>query len=211
MAFADGDRRQRRRARTAQRIIKTALRLFAERGYANTTIETITEAADVGKGTFFNYFPTKEHLVIAFGELQAAKVVAAAAANMADKSIHDLIAGMVKNIVLEWRGNQRLWRTMFGAMLSNETLSLKFAELLALGRRNVALLIHEGQRRGEIRRDIPPPVLARMLQQSMLGAQLVWSSHSDLDLVKWIDRSLALLWSGMDAPHNLKLAKRKSR
>jgi AcrR family transcriptional regulator len=194
-----GDRRKRRRTQTAQRILKTALRLFAERGYANTTIEAITEATDIGKGTFFNYFPTKEDLVIAFGELQVAKVVAAASSKTANTSIRDLITDMVKSIVSEWQGNQRLLRAMFGAMLSNENLSLKFAELLALGRRNVALLFEEGQRRGEIRRDIPPLILARMLQQTMLGAQLVWSSHSDLDLVKWIEQSVALLWSGSDA------------
>jgi len=196
----DGDRRERRRAQTARRILQTALRLFAERGYANTTIEAITEATDIGKGTFFNYFPSKEHLVIAFGELQIAKVTAVATSKTTEKSIRDLITRMVEDIVSEWRGNQRLWRVMFGAMLSNETLSRKFAELLALGRSNVAILFKEGQRRGEIRRDISPLVLARMLQQTMLGAQLVWSSHSDLNLVDWIEQSVDLLWSGTGAP-----------
>lgn len=197
---ASGDRRERRRVQTGQRILETALRLFAEQGYANTTIEAITEATDIGKGTFFNYFPSKEHLVIAFGEMQVAKVVAAASSKPAKKSIRDVINRMVKSIVFEWKGNQRLLRTMFGTILSNEMLSLRFAKLLALGRRNVALLFEEGQRRGEIRSDIPPPVLARMLQQTMLGAQLVWSSHSDLDLIKWIDQSVALLWSGVGIP-----------
>ncbi len=54
-----------------------ALRLFAQRGMAETSVEDITEAADVGKGTFFNYFPSKEHLLIAFGQYQVRKVEAA--------------------------------------------------------------------------------------------------------------------------------------
>src|SRR5512142_2816722 len=66
-------RRERRRTETRERIFRAALKLFAERGVAATTVEDITEAADVGKGTFFNYFPSKEHVLAAFGEMQAGK------------------------------------------------------------------------------------------------------------------------------------------
>ena len=51
--------------------------MFAEKGYADTTVEDITNAADVGKGTFFNYFPSKDHILLAFGEMQFAKLQAA--------------------------------------------------------------------------------------------------------------------------------------
>src|ERR1700721_3046046 len=62
------DRRERRRLETRERLYRSALELFAERGYLETTVEDITEAADVGKGTFFNYFPTKEHVLASFGD-----------------------------------------------------------------------------------------------------------------------------------------------
>src|SRR5262252_6250270 len=67
-------RRERRRAETHERIFRAALQLFAERGYLETTVEDITEAADVGKGTFFNYFPTKEHVLAAYGGERIAAV-----------------------------------------------------------------------------------------------------------------------------------------
>src|SRR6516164_11166643 len=60
-------RRERRRAEIRERIYRAALELFAERGFLETTVEDITEAADVGKGTFFNYFPTKEHVLATLG------------------------------------------------------------------------------------------------------------------------------------------------
>ena len=70
-------RRARRQAETRARILHAALDLFARQGFFSTTVEQITEAADVGKGTFFNYFPSKEHVLAGFGEVQIAKVRAA--------------------------------------------------------------------------------------------------------------------------------------
>ena len=70
------DRRQRRSAETRERLFRAALRLFAEKGFAETTVEDITNAADVGKGTFFNYFPSKEHILIAFSDMQLSKLQA---------------------------------------------------------------------------------------------------------------------------------------
>ncbi len=53
-------RRERKKNETRRRITDAAIRLFRERGFENTTIDDITAAADVGRGTFFNYFPRKE-------------------------------------------------------------------------------------------------------------------------------------------------------
>lgn len=55
-------RRQRRRAETEERILRAALLLFAIKGYTQATIDDIVDAADIGRGTFFNYFPSKEHV-----------------------------------------------------------------------------------------------------------------------------------------------------
>ena len=70
-------RRARRRVETREGIVRAALKLFARQGFFATTVEQITQAADVGKGTFFNYFPSKEHVLTGFGEFQLAKIRAA--------------------------------------------------------------------------------------------------------------------------------------
>src|SRR5882724_12302352 len=67
-------RRQRRSAEIRERLFSASLRLFGQKGFAETTVEDITEAADVGKGTFFNYFPSKDHILLAFSDMQLGKL-----------------------------------------------------------------------------------------------------------------------------------------
>lgn len=55
--------RQKQKDDLKDRLFRTALKLFHEQGYENATVQQITEKAGVAKGTFFNHFPSKEHVL----------------------------------------------------------------------------------------------------------------------------------------------------
>jgi AcrR family transcriptional regulator len=56
--------RERKKQKTRESIQRTALRLFEKQGYGETTIEQIAAAVEISPSTFFNYFPTKEDVVL---------------------------------------------------------------------------------------------------------------------------------------------------
>ena len=58
--------RERKKLDTRSRIISAASELFSQKGVAAVTVDEIAAAADVGKGTVYNYFAAKEDIVVAF-------------------------------------------------------------------------------------------------------------------------------------------------
>ncbi|MFD6893789.1 TetR/AcrR family transcriptional regulator [Rhodococcus sp. NPDC060086] len=65
---ASTSRHQRRREKTRARLIDAARTLVAERGVDAVGLSDITEAADLGVGTFYNYFQSRDEIVEAVAE-----------------------------------------------------------------------------------------------------------------------------------------------
>src|SRR5580700_1675442 len=92
--------RERKKLRTRQLITGTAMRLFAERGFAAVPVAEIARAAEVSEATVFNYFPTKEDLVFQGMEVFEAELLAAVAGRPAGESV---VAAFAR-FVLQTRG-----------------------------------------------------------------------------------------------------------
>ena len=191
-------RRERKRTETRQRIFRAAMKLFAKRGILNTTVEDITEAADVGKGTFFNYFPSKEHVLAVLLETQLAKVTEAQdAAESGKHSIREVLRQFMDRIVEEPARSQQLARGLIATVSSSPAVRAMMVETFAQGRKILAGVLQRGQQRGEIGGDVKPAEMARVFQQNVLGAVLFWSMSSSADLHQLLEPSFEIFWAGI--------------
>src|SRR5215471_8716970 len=66
IAVRKASRRERKKEAARAQIIANAVELFSTHGIDAVTVDQIAEAADVGKGTVYNYFQAKEDIVVAF-------------------------------------------------------------------------------------------------------------------------------------------------
>jgi AcrR family transcriptional regulator len=174
-------RRERHRAETRQRLFDAALKLFAERGYLETTVEDITEAADVGKGTFFNYFPTKEHVLATLG---AERVAAVERALQKAKSgpVLPALEELATDLAGQSSSSAALLRAVYAAHASCAPVRAELHKRLSIARRLLAQILELGQKTGEIRRDRSAAELARLTQMLLFGLTLAWALHPDSSL-----------------------------
>jgi AcrR family transcriptional regulator len=196
------DRRSRRSAELRERLFRAALDLFAEKGFAETTVEDITNAADVGKGTFFNYFPSKDHILLAFAEMQIGKLRdAVAEARRTNEPVPKFFRSLATLMTAEPTRNPGIVRVLLLAFLSHTAVR---QAMLDLQTRVLALhteIIQLGQERGEIRTDLPASEMALVFRQTIFGTLLVWSLYGDASLPSRINAAFEIIWTGL-SPRN---------
>ena len=197
---ADMGRRQRRAAETRVRLFRCALELIAERGLANVTVEDITEAADVGKGTFFNYFATKDHVLGVMAEIQVGKVKEAASkAAHGKQSIHSVLRQLVRRLAEEPGRNPRLARAMISSFLASESVREIVKRNMHEGRKTIAEVVAAGQERGEIDPQLDTKKVAMQLLQALMGTVLLWSLHEKPGLAAWMENTFEHTWRAIAA------------
>ncbi len=189
-------RRERRAAETRVRLFHCALQLFAERGYPNVTVEDITEAADVGKGTFFNYFESKDHLLGVMAEIQSDKVKEALTlAQSGEQTICWVLHHLFLRSAEEPGRSPDLARALLSSFLASEGVRRHMARNMAAdGRRMLTQIIAAGQKRGEIDFRLKKEKVALQVQQAFVGTLLLWSLEGQPALETWAEESFQHFW-----------------
>jgi AcrR family transcriptional regulator len=193
-------RRERRSIETREKIFRIALDLFAERGFNATTVDAIAEGADIGKGTFFNYFENKESILLRYGEMQLTKVETFVAESLrSDESLASLIQKLAATITVEQQKSPTLSQSFFTAIFSNEAIRLKMSENVRQGRELLSRLMKNRQESGEIRADLPAMEIARLFQVNILGTMMLCALDPDSILKDKIGNMVTAFIEGIKA------------
>lgn len=186
--------RERKKLKTKAAIQQSAIRLFLEQGFDETTVEQIAAAAEISPSTFFNYFPTKEDVV--FQDELDPLIIAAFDAQPSGtnpiRAIRNAMKNVFKNITPE---QNRLVRERMALMASTPSLRAamlsQFAELVD----QIAVLV--ASRAGGRPDDFATRNFAGALLGVMMAAFLAAAADPGLDLMDMADRALAHLEAGL--------------
>ncbi len=189
-------RRERKKLDTRARILRSAGRLFASKGFDATPVEEIAEAADVSRATLFTYFNGKAGLVTELGDSMTDSFVAdiEAVRAQATSTVEKFAAFF--EISLE-----RLEaRTAFSKALIFETIGRR-RDLAERKSRTVRMhsafadLLRDGVANGDVRSDVDASLLAEVVAGAYLEILLSWVADPDGALRERLDGFTALLGS----------------
>lgn len=193
-------RRKRKAAETRLRLFRCALHLVAERGLPNVTVEDITEAADVGKGTFFNYFESKDQVLGVMAEIHLGQVRRALElASAKTRSIQSVVRDLFERIAEELGRTHELARAFISSFLASKGVRQRLDHNMSEGRRMVTQIVEIGQKRGEIDPKLEKDEAVLLLQQAFMGTLLLWTLRGAPNLQSVIRRSFQHVWRSIAA------------
>ena len=187
-------RTQKRQKETKERIFRVAMEMFARNGFENTTVSDITEAADIGKGTFFTYFPTKEAVFKQLGEMTMEMMSAAAEEGIKAKQPIPIILKNTIAASADWHeANKLITQQMVRLNVSTEPDTpnkRRFLELLTN-------LIRVGQENGELNNDVDVQDAALVLAAIYFTTVSFWALTENVSLQERLASSIDVVLKGL--------------
>ena len=160
--------RAERRERTREELVTSAMRLFAERGVASTSVEAIAESAGYSRGAYHSNFESRDEVLDAV----VARVAGALGPELAavlrgPGGVLDRLASYIRGFLL-YCARQPLETRALIAVVAHRTAAAAHAydELVATSLSEIVALFEEGQRSGELR-GFDPVMMASMIRRTL--------------------------------------------
>ena len=196
--------RERKKLATRHELRRVALRLVAERGFCNVTVEEIAEVANVSPRTFFNYFPSKEAALFGHDpDLAAAAcdvIMRHAPGEPVMTVLHMVMTGRARALVndfAELGGDPLEWLGRMKAARGDPHLAAASGSQMATFERAIAEAI--AARLGtDVERDPYPGLLAALSTGMFRSSITFWAaSGGTVPLEDLIDHAFRALADGL--------------
>jgi AcrR family transcriptional regulator len=178
-------------------LVAAAARLFASRGYDETTVDDIAAAAEVSRSTFFRYFPSKEAAAFPDEEVRVEVVSEVLETAPADEPLPTTIRRAALSLIdydLEAKVELHKWHELlheepalaaYALRVQNESINT-FTRLIA-------------KRMGvNPTRDLRPRLAVQMAYAAVNSVWSTWTSGSEAELRKLLNQAFDVLEAGLD-------------
>jgi len=175
----------RKRHRTRDRLAQVAFELFETHGYDAVTMDQIAATADVARGTLYNHFAVKEAVLAHWMHAQLARDLAPLMEEALRRtSFNGRVAALLEASAAWWEEHRRYlapyirYRFQSVGQEPPGNSERPTSDMVTV----YALLIEQGQKDGELRRDAAVARIALYLHYLYLCALMRWLAEPDLAL-----------------------------
>ncbi|MFJ7731998.1 TetR/AcrR family transcriptional regulator [Lysinibacillus sp. NPDC097231] len=199
--------RQIKALETRDKLLKTSLELFNKHGFEHISVEQITKACNVSKGTFYTHFPSKYDVILEkFKELDS--FYSTVEENI-DRSLpaSEKILLLYKEQMLYLTNvvGKDLMRTVYTAAMTNQVEQEHY--LISPQRKIFQIMntyIEEGIRQGEFRQDLQVSQMQAIIQRCMRANVYDWLIHNeDFNLATEMAQFTTIVLDGLKVHNKL--------
>jgi AcrR family transcriptional regulator len=178
-------------------VYAAALSLFRSQGYVQTSVDQICAAAGVAKGTFFNVFPSKLHVLKAYYaniDIEAAKQ----RAKLDPSAPEEALVGYARAVEKILRREGPLMLELLDLTLGDPAMRRMDEDSGDVDAEEFAAFFAAAAAQRTVRRDLDPQLATVVLMDVWAGAMRAWlRTDGEASLTKLFKARLGALFQGL--------------
>ncbi len=198
--FALTTRRERKKRETRQKIFNAAIKLFKQYGFEATTIDMISEEADVARGTIFLHFPSKEAILAHWGYVRIQEIEERREEWDYGDSCKQRVLRIYKILNEVNIQNYDFIKVLIESSMKHRKVLESEKNIYVELRELFADLIEDAQEKGRLKTKFNPLVAANMLENIYYNALYDWvRSDGGWPLEEIMEEKVSIVFEGLDA------------
>ncbi|MCM3270414.1 TetR/AcrR family transcriptional regulator [Paenibacillus elgii] len=188
-----------RKQELKERIFTQSIKLFKEKGFDNVTVEEITQACGIAKGTFYNYFPKKEAVLLhlAVSQLESVHETIQNNKNMPD--LRQQLLHLFSNLFHQYAEQPDMVRLVVSEMMRSDMFINAEMRIIEKFRQALAALLEDAKDKGQLAKQAASEDIAAVLTGVYFNSLMIWlSAGTDaIQIETLFQRHFDIVWEGI--------------
>jgi AcrR family transcriptional regulator len=171
--------RKQRKDELKELIFSTSLKLFKEKGFEQVTVDEITQACGIAKGTFYNYFPRKDTILLHLGNYQM-KVVHQVISQMSNlPGIKERLLAIFNELFVYLEENRDSVKVVYFELFHSPMIMEQDGKQVKDFQAELVPIMKEGITKNELKAHMNPEILSSLVISIYFQTVINWLSFSD--------------------------------
>ncbi|WP_127490186.1 TetR/AcrR family transcriptional regulator [Paenibacillus ehimensis] len=180
-------------------IFAQSIKLFKEKGFDNVTVEEITQACGIAKGTFYNYFPKKEAVLLHLAVSQLKSVHESIQRNKNIPGLKQQLLHLFSNLFHQYAEQPDMVRLVVSEMMRADMFIDAEMRIVEKFRQALAALLEDAKDKGLLTTQAASEDIAAVLTGVYFNSLMIWLSGDTaaIQIETLFQRHFDIVWEGI--------------